>query len=86
VLPEPEYAPSGGSQAFVRISIAFYVSEDLFTPPNRVRFGPSSMLGTSMPKATIDENGDSGAYECEIGPASCVGKGPIHAKAKAELV
>jgi len=39
---------------------------DLLPPEFRIPLGPRSVFGTTMPKATIDEDGDLSTRECHV--------------------
>ncbi len=67
VRPEPEYRPAEGSQTVVRVCVPSLVRFDLLPPELRIPFRPCGVLGTAMPEAAIDEDGDLATGESDIG-------------------
>jgi hypothetical protein len=59
MIPEPQDSPPHLSQSAIRITISALIALDFVLPPAGVGFRPTPMLRTAMPKATIDEYGDT---------------------------
>jgi hypothetical protein len=66
VLPEPEHTPSISGQKRISSSISVTIAVDFLAPPVPVRLRPSDVLWATMPKAPIDEDGDTRAHEEQI--------------------
>lgn len=58
VLPNAKNDPSTHVEICGLPSVTITVLCNLLGPPSSVRFGKSKVLGTTMPKAAIDENTD----------------------------
>jgi hypothetical protein len=56
VFPDSQDCPSCIGQSPIRIAITPEIRIQLLFPPIAICFGPSSMNGTPMPKASVDEN------------------------------
>jgi hypothetical protein len=70
VFPDPYDLPSDFLQPSVRVSIASLIGFDLVTPKGNVTLRRGSMLGASMPEATVHENGNLSPCEGDIGSSS----------------
>src|SRR5262249_31073062 len=70
VLPKSEHFPPCGPQLDVRVAVAAPICLDLRTPPICIGLWPGSVLGTAMPKAPIDENGNFRPREGHVCPAA----------------
>jgi hypothetical protein len=70
VLPDSDHTPSFGFQSLVGVEVTSTVGFDLFAPEIGVGFGPRAMNGTTVPKATIDEDGNVCFREGKIRPPS----------------
>jgi hypothetical protein len=71
----------------VGFPIAFDIARDLALPIARVRCGELPVVRTPMPKAPIDEDGESRAPEDDVHPAGDVRFGAcVLAKAAAATV
>jgi hypothetical protein len=71
MLPNSNRRPPGGSQPFVGIAITLQIALDLFGPvPAIGAMCATSMIGTAMPEATINEDGESGPWEHHVSLSS----------------
>lgn len=70
VLPEPENHPTFGREDSVGLDVARGVGRDLRTPVIMVRRRQLEMIRTAVPKAAIEEDGDSRTGEDQIGRAT----------------
>src|SRR4051794_2539296 len=68
MLPDSYYFPSCLYQSAVGVAIPGLVGFDLCSPPLSVLLGPGTMLGTAVPKTTVDENRNALFFKEEIGP------------------
>lgn len=68
VFPEPEDAPPGGLKCGRLSSVSGLVVHELLVPVLGIRCRPRAMVGTPMPEATIDEDGDPRSREHDVGP------------------
>jgi hypothetical protein len=84
VRPGAYYRPAVDSQQFVRVGIASPVAFELRAPPLGIRLRPRPMLGTSMPKAPVYEDRDSGHRKRKVGAASHPWQFPVDSEAKAK--
>lgn len=55
--PDPHHLPAERLKSAVRVGAARSVGLDLLPPETGVRFGPSPMCGTTMPEASVHEDG-----------------------------
>lgn len=65
--PKPKHVPAGISQRLVDRSIALSVGCQLRLPILPVGAGHGPMVGTAMPEAAVDEDGDARLREDDIG-------------------
>ena len=70
VFPNADYDPSGGTKTSVGIPVALDIGFDLGPPPGGIRFGPSAMFGTSVPKAAVDQDGDTRTGKSDVDKAA----------------
>lgn len=85
MLPKAEHCPAGFPQTGVGVSVAFAIPLDLFSPPGVVLLWPYTMVRTSVPIATIHEDGDTETWENNIGmPTNGLLGSNINAVAKAQ--
>jgi hypothetical protein len=68
VLPNPHDTPTSHGESSVRIRVTVAVRLDLRLPERAVALGHRSVLGTSVPEATIDEDRDPRWAKHHIGP------------------
>lgn len=68
VLPDSYDRPASRGEAEVHFSISGLVSFELGLPVVAVRLRSSSVLGTAVPEATVDEDGDllPGEYDIRL--------------------
>lgn len=84
VLPRSDHGPSGLVESLIGPSVSGDVGVQLGSPPVSVRLGRDGVLGTTMPEAPVDEDGDPGSGESNVGPAR---KGcEVHAVAETTTV
>ena len=68
VLPDPDRRPPCCQQALVGVEITVLVGFDLLRPVPAVGAMPTTaVLGAAMPEAAVDENGDLGTGEDDVG-------------------
>jgi hypothetical protein len=70
VLPDTEDRPTSGLEVSVVATITRHVAIQLLLPVAGIRRRRGSMLGASMPVATIDKNGEPGSWEDDVGTTS----------------
>jgi hypothetical protein len=73
MFPCPDDEPSGLTEAFLRPAVPRDVGVELGPPPVGVRLRGDGVIGAAVPEAAVDEDGDPGTGESNVGPA---GKGP----------
>jgi hypothetical protein len=66
MLPQPQYLPAHRSKLPKIALIALTIATDLRFPKRR-HIGCPNRKSISMPKVTINENGDFAAWENDIG-------------------
>jgi len=69
VLPRSDDGPTCLSQAVFRQAVPLDVGVELGSPPLGVRLGGDGVLWATVPEAAVDEDGDSGPREGDIGSA-----------------
>ena len=69
MLPSPDDDPSCLAQTLIRPAVTGDVGVKLGPPPVGVRLGSHGVLGTAVPEAAVDEDGDPSAGEGDVGPA-----------------
>ena len=67
VLPRSDDAPSRLMESFIGASVPGDVGVELGSPPVSVRLGRDGVLGTAMPEAPVDKDGDPGSGEGDVG-------------------
>ncbi len=87
MLPDADHPPPRVPQLPIRVGVAPAVRLDLLAPEARVGLGPSAVLRTAVPETAIDEHGEPGGSEHDVG-ATTYGWdwGSIHAVAETEAV
>jgi hypothetical protein len=87
VRPNPHDDPTCIRETAVGIAIAFDVAFDLCAPPGAIVFGPGSVMGTSMPKAAVDEHGRLRKRKDDVdGSSAALQNSTMEAEAKATPV
>lgn len=66
MLPDADHQPATISEPIVGVGIALDVGEDLGPSKFLVRLWPGAVFRTTMPEATIHEDGNLGASENDI--------------------
>lgn len=86
--PRPKDAPTSIAQRFVDCSIALSVGRQLRPPILPIGAGQRAMVGTAMPEAAVDEDGDARLREDYIGSYGSGGQADreVLPKPKAEAV
>lgn len=69
MLPHPNYDPSQISQTLLCTTVPRDIRFELGSPPVCVCLGRDSVDGATVPEATVDEYGDLGTGEDDVGPA-----------------
>jgi hypothetical protein len=70
VSPNPHDLPAISAESRVRVAVALLVRNDLSAPELGILFGPSRMLWAAVPKAPVDEDGDTRSGENDVGNPS----------------
>jgi hypothetical protein len=79
VFPDSYDQPARGGEPVVRVLIALAVCLDLVSPEGRVALWPSSMVRTAVPKASVDEDGNSRSSKRDVGrPSRLLGHDIVH--------
>jgi|TARA_R100000365_G_C2738398_1_gene67388 hypothetical protein len=79
--PISQNQPSFLSEELAGFDISFCVAIDFVSPKRTVGLGPRAVLGTAVPKTTIEKDGNFGARECDIaGSAGHAWNRILHAK------
>lgn len=88
VRPKAKHVPVGISQRLIDCSIALPVGCQLCLPILPVGAGQRAMVGTAMPEAAVDEDGDARLREDDIGSHRSGGETDreVLSKSKAEPV
>jgi hypothetical protein len=76
VLPDSDADPTGFGEALIGVAVSGSVVGDLAGPERSVGGCDGVVLGTAVPEAAVDENGDAGRGEHHVGGASEVAQGP----------
>lgn len=66
MLPNPHDTPALGHEAAIHLSVSHDITLEFGAPEFAIRLRHHRMLRTSVPEASIDEHGDSGAGERHI--------------------
>jgi hypothetical protein len=66
VRPHAHDRPTIAAKPCIGISVTSLIRDDLFTPKLRIPLRPRRVRRATMPKATIDENGNARATECNV--------------------
>src|SRR5688572_14980782 len=69
VFPDPHRLPTESSQPLIGISVPRSIGFDLLPPEISIALRPGSVLRAAVPKASVDEYGQSRARENDIGDA-----------------
>jgi hypothetical protein len=72
MLPEAQYAPSTCSEGDISLGVSRLVAGDLGSPERRVGFWELEVPRTSMPVATVDENGQMDTSERDVRSTSAI--------------
>jgi hypothetical protein len=72
MFPEAEHRPSGVFKQLVSLPIPLHVPAELLGPEATVGARGGVVLRTTVPEAAVEEDGDPGASENEVGPAADV--------------
>ncbi len=75
VLPNAHNRPSGLRETPIGIGVSNLIALDFLPPEICICFGLSSMQGTTMPKAAIDEYGNLFFLEYDICASVQIGQG-----------
>lgn len=67
VLPDSDHQPAGGCQLGVGVAVTGLVAPDLLSPVVGISFRCRPMVWAAVPEATVDEDGDSGSAEDQVG-------------------
>jgi hypothetical protein len=71
MLPDPNDDPSLPSQASIGVEVSVAVRLQFVSPPLRVVLRLGHVFGASVPEASIHEDGNSVATECDVDSPSC---------------
>jgi len=77
VFPYAVNLPTGRREHTVVASVTFDVGCELLSPPAGVRGGLRAMSRAAVPEAAVNENGDSRAYEDDVGSTPYAGYGRV---------
>jgi hypothetical protein len=67
VLPDADYGPTVLPETSVGFAIPFSVAVELALPPLGVGLWPGAVLGTGVPEAAVDVDGDAGGPKDDVG-------------------
>lgn len=70
MLPDANDPPARPLQCRVMAPVAFDVGVELPEPPLSIRLGDRPVLGTSVPKAAVNEDGDPFRHKDDVRPHS----------------
>ena len=70
VFPDSHHSPSSRSQRAFVCEVTSAIRIKFVSPPLSICLRKGGVLGTSVPKATIDEYGHASAWENDVGLAS----------------
>jgi len=86
-LPYTQGQPTRLSKSSIGIAVALSVPFELVPPPLCIRLRPSGVFWTSVPKAAIDEDGNSSPGKDDISlPADFLDRPPMHEISQTSLV
>lgn len=87
MLPHSYHEPTGSTEFCVRVAVSRLVGPDFFAPPIRVVLRPASVCGATVPKAPVDEYGDTGSRKDHVNrPAAALEQGAVKSKSQAARV
>ena len=86
MLPRPKHTPPRECEAHVRIAVSVNIALNLVAPPFSVVLGPSHVLRTPVPEATINEDRDASARESYIGATTEAGQWVVDAESQTRTV
>ena len=69
MFPDPNRLPTEGVQPLIGIGIPGSVGFDFLAPEIGIALWPRSVLGTAVPKASVDKDGYPRTREDDIGEA-----------------
>ncbi len=75
MLPDSDADPTGFGEALIGVAVSGSVVGDLAGPERSVGGCDGVVLGTAVPEAAVDENGDAGGGEHHVGGTSEVAQG-----------
>lgn len=59
MFPEPEHGPTLSFEGSSRVNITTLIPFEFPIPPVRIGAGPDPVIGAPVPKAAVDEYGNS---------------------------
>ena len=67
MFPHSYHEPTGLAQAPIGVAIASDVAQQFAAPPGGVGLGPGRMKWADVPEAAVEEHGDAGTAEQQVG-------------------
>ena len=66
-FPDANHLPAGAAEGAVDAEVARAVAGEFFVPEGAIGLGLGRMTRTSVPEAAVDEEGEAGGAEDEVG-------------------